>query len=258
MNKIQQEKWEKLWHDVVHGKGCDKDEIDKKIKETADKIKRITDETDKPLRWLWSGGKDSQALHAIMRESGENVRPIMFTPADELQFTDFVQWAKKNGPDNLSWCYDKEDMDALIKAPLFDYPAAKSRNQIPKRCETAGFVGITGRREEDNQKAKSEYVRDCVMWDWKHAEILAAVYYRQMPLPPCYFWFPNGWVDGPMPWYQRSIRTTNGTAIGSKELTDADRERGWRETYRIEPSIVERAKAAGVPGASEFLETLKA
>lgn len=238
--KRPQEAWERLWYDVVHSKGSvDKDHIDRRIENAAKNIKQIADETSEPVRWLWSGGKDSQALHAIILASKESVTPFMFTPADELQFTEFNTWVSDNEPDGLEKIPNNQDLGWLAKDKarlLFDYHAAKSRMVIPTKCRTGGFVGITGRRYCDGNKPPSSdntrYVRDVIM-DWEDEEVLAAIYYRRMPLPPCYFWFPMGWHDGPMPWFQRSIRNSDGTP--------ADKERGWLETYRIEPAIVEKA-----------------
>ena len=77
------------------------------------------------------------------------------------------------------------------------------------------------------------------IFDWTHELLFAYLHYNKIELPFVYKW-PRGFRHGTHNWAERSMD---------------DIDEGYREVYKIDPSVVIQA-AEKLPSARKFLEEL--
>jgi 3'-phosphoadenosine 5'-phosphosulfate sulfotransferase (PAPS reductase)/FAD synthetase len=231
-----------------------RDYIEAKADRTAQEIKRFW--AGKRCWFGWSGGKDSIALAEVCRRAGITHCCFAMT---RLEYPAFLSWVTENMPEDLEVVQTGLDLNWLCQnlGMLFPQDAATAAKWFGKVQHTAQrFVVhrysldgmILGRRREDGNyigpKGANWYERQGVlrhspMADWTHAEVLALIAWRNLPMPPIYTW-PNGFVVGTGAW---AARQYTGSIAN-----------GWREVDSIDPSVVQTA-ATRIVSARKFLET---
>lgn len=204
----------------------------------------------------WSGGKDSQALRIVADLAGIKECVLVIC---NLEYPAFLEWATEEMPWGLEIVNTGQDLLWLKRHPNMLFPkdaptAAKWFHGVQHAGQTKYFrehrldMILMGRRRMDGnfvgRRGETIYtekttgvVRYSPLADWTHDDILAAVHWEKLSLPPCYGW-PRGFRVGTGPWPAR-------------QWTENE-QHGWGEVYQIDPSVVKRA-AALFPGAETFL-----
>lgn len=221
-------------------------------KETIAHIKTIT--KGKKSSYAWSGGKDSIVLATLCEKA--KITDCVLGRCN-LEFQSFMDWIEANKPAGLEIINTGLDMDWLIKNQNLIFPDAAG---LTKWCKAIHLkaqyqyfkarkldILILGRRKADgnfvgrgnniytNGKGITNY---SPMADWSHEMVLAYIAYNNLLLPPIYEWV-NGYKRGTHAWPMRPGY--------------ASKEEGWRETYSIDPAIVQEA-AKHFESAKLFLE----
>jgi 3'-phosphoadenosine 5'-phosphosulfate sulfotransferase (PAPS reductase)/FAD synthetase len=239
-------------------------EIDALIASTLDEIAQVT--KDKKVAYAWSGGKDSQALSAVLSieavARGLRFERCMIALADDFEFPAFLEWLDEYMPEQCSQITTNTTWAWLKKNPHMLFPNdTKLTGRWFKKVQHSGQetyfhqenldMLILGRRRADgnyvdkgdgtgiysNARGVTYY---SPLRHWTHEQVLAACHYYLMPLPPFYEW-ENGWRNGTGPWPAREDTKTIAN--------------GWRMVYGIDPDIVTEA-ANHLPSARDFLATL--
>ena len=233
-----------------------KKELDGLISKTVKSIKEVT--KGKRAAYGWSGGKDSLVLQLLCQKAG--IRDCALT-VTELEYPEFMGWVKEHKPAGLSIINTGQDMEWLTKHEKMLFPQdsqtasrwfhiVQHRGQDRYYKEHGLDMMIIGRRKADGNYVGKEgniyttnkgITRYSPMADWSHEEVLAAIHYYSIELPPIYGW-PNGFTCGTHPWPAR--QWTGGV------------ENGWKEIFEIDRKIVERA-GKYFPSAKEFLEQIE-
>lgn len=169
-----------------------------------------------------------------------------------------MQWIEENKPQSceiinvgldLDWLAKHEKMlfpqDSSIAGHWFSIVQHKAQREYFLRNEL-DMILLGRRRADGNYTGKGGNIytdskgvtRFSPIADWTHEQVLAFIYYNEIPLPPIYGW-KNGYLCGTHPWPAR--QWTGST------------ENGWQEVYDIDPSIV-TAAAEKIESAKRFLE----
>jgi hypothetical protein len=187
----------------------------------------------------WSGGKDSLALEAVMREAGVTRCVLAIT---DLEYPAFMAWATTNMPPGLTVLNTGQDLAWLAAHPDMLFPAnselacawfSSVQHVAQKRyfdAEKLDAIALGRRRADGNfcgRNGQDEY-----------EEVFAAIQLKGLAMPPCYNW-PRGFRVGTGPWAGRQW-------CGSVD-------NGWTEVYTIDPTIV-RAAAGVLPSARAWLD----
>lgn len=229
-----------------------KQEIDYLIDKTIEEIKKKT--KGKKVAFAWSGGKDSLVLQLVSENAGVNECVFVM---NNLEYPAFLRWVTDHMPhqlevintgQDLKWLSQNLDMlfpqDANTAAKWFRIVQHRGQEIYYKRHGLDMI--LLGRRKADGNYTGADGVytnrkgitRYSPLKDWRHEDILAAIHYYHLPMPPIYGW-PNGFKVGTGCWparqYTGSIRN------------------GWREVYTIDPTIVHEA-AELILSAREFLQ----
>lgn len=242
-----------------------RDHVERRVDEARDRvlaycrshgIKSVDD-----VGYAWSGGKDSQALRAVMDAAGIERAVLGMT---NLEYPAMLRWVTDNMPpeldvvntgQDLAWLHAHQDMlfprDARVAGRWFKSVQHKAQETFVERSRVKAIC--LGRRRLDGNYLgkldpsglyayanKSGLVRLSPIWDWSHEECLAAMHYLGYGFAPVYNW-PNGFIVGTGPWPAR--QWTRGTRDG------------WRQVYAIDPSVVVEA-AEVIPSAARYLESL--
>lgn len=245
------------WTDALAAAYAEPDyaRADALIEQAADEVRRKLPLVGRRPAYGWSGGKDSLALAEVMSAAGvENCVLVI----SGLEWPAFLGWVTDNMPWNLHVeCRSQIDLRWLADHPEMLFPTeagTASRwfalvQHAGQRhyCKRFGVdVLLMGRRRADgNHVGRGGLYRDrggFVRWspiaDWSHEDVLTVLGSRQIELPPCYGW-PRGFRVGTGPWPAR--QWTENQA------------HGWAEVAAIDPSVLELAAAADLPGAKEAL-----
>ena len=226
--------------------------IDSLVARTANDILNKTE--GKKAAYSWSGGKDSIALQKVCEVAG--ITDCVFVYCD-LEYKQFMDWIKEHKPENCQMINTHQDMVWLVKHPEMLFPQdASTAGKWFKIVQHTGQekyykehsldMIILGRRRADGNfvgRGDNIYTnargitRFSPLADWTHEEVLACIYYFDLPLPPIYGW-KNGYLCGTHNWAERQW-------TGSIQ-------NGWKEVYDIEPEIVVEASKY-FPSAKEFL-----
>lgn len=238
-------------------KAAPRDELDALVSVTIEDIRATVG--SKRAAYAWSAGKDSIVLGHICEAAG--VTDSMIGVCD-LEYPAFAAWIEANKPADCEVINTHQDLDWLAKHPEMLFPqnsAAAGRwfSIVQHRAQSQYFKAhdldtiILGRRRADGNfvgRGTNIYTdgkgvtRYSPLAAWSHENVLAYIYYHQLPLPPIYGW-KNGYLCGTHPWPARQW-------TGSVE-------NGWREVYDIDPYIV-TAAAEKIDGARAFLEGVRA
>lgn len=227
-----------------------------RLHRTAEEVLSYT--AGRNTAYAWSGGKDSQALRAVMDLAGITRCVMGLT---DLEYPAFLQWVTDYMPPECDLHNTGLDLDWLCRNPGMLFPqdsatASKWFRLIQHEAQDWFFrrhgleMLVLGRRRQDGNytgpKGEHAYrnakgiTRYSPIHDWTHEEVLAVCHYHGYPLPPIYGW-PNGFVVGTGAWPARQY--TGSTA------------NGWREVYSIDPGVVLQA-APRIPSAQDFLNSL--
>lgn len=210
----------------------------------------------------WSGGKDSLALGVVAAAAGIRDH-VMVTASRELEYPAFLAWTEAHAPEglyveersrlNLEWLADNPKMlfpnDSRVAGLWFQKTQHAGQREFMKR--TGHSTLLMGRRTADGNYCgpvvesgarayhdRTGFERLSPIWDWTHEDLLTVIASYGVDMPPIYWW-PDGFRVGTGPW---AARQGTGTL-----------ENGWAEVLSIDPSVVESAARAGIPGASEAL-----
>lgn len=225
-------------------------ELDRAVATTVESIKDTIQ--GKNVVFAWSGGKDSIVLADICKKIG--ITACMFAYTD-LEYPAFLDWCMKNQPEGCEDINLGFNLEWLAKHEEMIFPKGKNLNRWYQIVQRAAFTKyffahkldliLVGHRKADGnfvgpngilRKSCGE-VRYSPLADWSHEMILAYIHYHGLSMPPIYDW-ENGYRCGTHPWPSRMY-------VDSIE-------QGYREVYRIDPSIIEKA-AEVIPSASHFL-----
>ncbi|MDD3655961.1 MAG: phosphoadenosine phosphosulfate reductase family protein [Atribacterota bacterium] len=231
-------------------------ELEKRIlrlrNETREKIARLI--KDKKVALSWSGGKDSIVLQHICE--GMHIKRVFWVRCN-LEYQQVLDLVSENAPENLEVVNTGQDLRWLSENEHLLFPQQAEvasiwfkivQNEGQKRFFQRNNLDmiLVGRRTKDGNDPGEEgmdvdeygVVRYAPIYNWNHEDLLAYLEYFDIQLPPFYFW-TNGFQVGTGPWAAREY-------TGSIE-------NGWREVFKIEPQIVEKA-AHYLKSASEFLK----
>lgn len=229
---------------------------EEKLNRTVEEVLRYA--SGRNAAYAWSGGKDSQALRAVMERAGINRCVMGLT---NLEYPAFLQWVTDFMPGECDLRNVGLDLDWLCRNPSMLFPqdsatASKWFKLIQHEAQDWFFqtygleMLVLGRRRQDGNyvggKGEHAYrnakgiTRYSPIHDWTHEEVLAVCHYFGYPLPPIYDWC-NGFVVGTGAWPARQY-----TGCVSN---------GWMEVYSIDPSIVEGA-AQRIKSARDYLNSL--
>lgn len=231
-----------------------KEELENVVSATVADIESKT--AGKNAAFAWSGGKDSLVLERLCYMAG--IRECVLVIC-ELEYQEFLQWVTDNMPYGLTVVNTGQDMEWLASHQHMLFPQdsktaaqwfhiVQHRGQAKYYKENNLDVMLLGRRKADGNyvgKGNNIYTnsqgvtRYSPLSEWSHEQILAFIYYYNIPLPPFYRW-KNGYYCGTHPW---AARQWTGSI-----------ENGWKEVYQIDRSIVTRA-AEIIPSAKAFLES---
>lgn len=244
--------WFKAIEDIRHNYS-DAD-FENLLYSTAKKIK--TQCAGLNVAYGWSGGKDSLVLEKVMELAGMRECVLVIT---NLEYPAFLQWATDFMPPEAEVVNTGQDLPWLAKNPDWLFPktatmAARWFKNVQHKGQTDYFhrhdldVLIVGRRRSDGNylgpKGKTSYTnklgvtRYSPLGFWTHEDILKAIDYFDIELPPNYYWH-RGFQVGTGPW---AARQWTGTTRN-----------GWKEVFDIDRDIVETA-AEYIKSAKEFLE----
>lgn len=161
----------------------------------------------------YSAGKDSIVLEHLLRPLG--FKSIM--AYCDLEYPCFMNWVRENAPDglmlinsgqNLKWLSEHEEMlfpDNSAKAGRW-YDIVQHRVQNKYIQDNAVDFLILGRRLADGnfcgkngiyKKGSCSVISP--LYKWTHEDILAYIYYYELPLPPIYD-FADGYKQGTHNW----------------------------------------------------------
>lgn len=201
----------------------------------------------------WSGGKDSVVLSHLAQEAGIK---RAFWVRNNLEYPAFIEWAKKNAPEEMSIINTQQDILWLAEHQEMIFPqngriAAKWFKIVQHTGQAFYFkkfrpdILLLGRRLADGNycgeggsyKDRAGVVRYNPLYRWSHEDIFFYMVYYKLPFAPIYF-EKNGFRVGTGPWPARQW-------TGSLE-------NGWREVYDIDPEVVKIA-ASHIKSAEEFL-----
>lgn len=230
-----------------------REEIESKTLETIAQIREVT--AGKTVAYAWSGGKDSLVLGRICETAGI---PDCMMGICEMEYPQFMEWIDYNRPEYLQIINTGQDLEWLAKHPEMLFPkdskTASRWFQIVQHKAQAKYYRehnldmiVLGRRRADGNycgKGSNIYTdgkgvtRYSPLADWTHEEILGYIHYFGVEMPPIYEW-EKGYLCGTHPWPARQW-------TGSEE-------NGWKEVWKIDHTIVEKA-ASVIPGAKAFLE----
>lgn len=183
----------------------------------------------------WSGGKDSQALRIVCEAAGVGECVLVIT---DLEYPEFLRWATLDMPDGLEVVTTGQDLDWLCAHPDMLFPDSahasrwfsivQHRGQAIYERERAIEALFLGRRRADGNQVPpgARYRKDGVLRvlpiaDWTHEEVLAACYYGEQSLAPCYHW-PRGWQVGTGAWPARQFAGSHDQAWDEVGVIDAD------------------------------------
>lgn len=231
-------------------------ELDQLVDDTVKEIREKT--AGKNAAFAWSGGKDSLVLEKVCYMADVSACVLVIC---DLEYQAFLQWVNGHKPPELSvintgqgleWLATHQNMlfpqDSKIAAKWFHM--VQHRGQAKYYKENDLNVMLLGRRRADGNyvgkgdntyKNRQGITRYSPLSDWSHEQILAFIHYYNVALPPFYEW-QNGYSCGTHPWAARQC-------TGSIE-------KGWKEVYQIDCSIVINA-AGHIQSAKDFLETIK-
>ena len=213
--------------------------FEQRVEETLEDMRRVIG--SQHVAFGWSGGKDSQVLRFLMERLGQTECVLVIC---NLEYPAFLRWATDHMPDDLTIINTDQDLPWLIAHPDWLFPqtaaqaarwfaAVQHRGQIRYFRQAHLDMLILGRRLADGNvcgsnsswitQTRQGIIRYHPLATWTHEEILAAIYYEHLALPPNYQW-PRGFQVGTGPWPARQWITS--------ELE------GWKEVYYIDPDII--------------------
>jgi len=248
------EEWLKVFREIE--RHVSKNSIDVLIHKTVEEIRAKC--RGKEAAFAWSGGKDSVVIEFLCRLAGirEGVAVVC-----NLEYPAFYRWLVENRPEGVQVINTGQDLEWLAQNLEMLFPrdnrlAAKWYRIVQHEGQTRYFrerkpdLLILGRRKADGNYTgkgniytnKKGVVRYNPIADWTHEEVLAAIHYYRLPLPPIYEW-PDGFRQGTHPWPAR---------LYTQNVFD-----GFRQVYKIDPSIVHEA-AGHIEQAKRFLEVINA
>ena len=232
-----------------------REEIENKVDHTVEDIRAKI--KGRNVAYCWSGGKDSIVLDYVCRLAGvyEGVGVVC-----NLEYPAFYRWMVENCPPGVEIINTGQDLEWLTQNLEMLFPrdnrlAAKWYRIVQHEGQTRYFLErkrdmlILGRRKADGNYTgkgdiytnKKGVVRYSPIADWTHEEVLAAIHYFKLPMPPIYDW-PDGYRQGTHPWPAR---------LYTKSVED-----GFRQVYEIDPSIVREA-GEYIEQAKRFLEMIE-
>jgi len=220
---------------------CSKSYILSLVEETAAKVRQFC--RNKKAAFAWSGGKDSIALEIVCKAAGIS-RCVM--GQSYLEFPAFLSWVDTFKPDSLEIIRTGLDIKWLAENQHMLFPqdskyAAQWFSKVQHKAQKAFFdkhnldVLVLGRRRADGnflgRDGKNYYESKGVLrysptGDWNHGDVMAAIHYFNMPVPPIYQW-KNGYVCGTHSWPARQHCSSV--------------EQGFAEVHEIDNSIIPEA-----------------
>lgn len=193
-------------------------ELDSALDAAAAELREVFDSVAIPAALLWSGGKDSIALAAVVERAGFSTIKGVMGVAAALEVPAQLAWARANRPAGVM-IYDRSDFDlAWLRANpnmLFSRDGAECFLKNVTRWSQHRFLEahgehlmLNGRRRADGNWFNSKDERGVHQsrggtWyspirDWPHELVLAAVRRHPGGCPPVYSW-PRGWEHGTGP-----------------------------------------------------------
>ena len=213
-----------------------------------------------PTVYAWSGGKDSLALQAVAQAAGVADCFLVTTP---LEWPSFNQYVAEHAPHDLTVVKRSGVNHAWLREnPHMIFPATSDRasqwfkivQHTGQRsyCKANGVEHLLlGRRRADGNylgldlgggvygyKDRDGFQRVCPIAEGSHEDVLTVIAAYGYALPPIYD-HPDGFRHRTVPWAAHRYATPG---------------EGWDTTYKIDPTVVQRAAEHRVPGAAEYLE----
>jgi len=209
------------------------------LAKTVKQIKKVCGK--KKVALAWSGGKDSLVLQKVCEQVGIDKSVLVIS---NLEYPSFLTWVAEYRPAGLEiintgqdilWLEKNQKMlfpkEAAIASRWFHIVQHRGQSQyfkennlklllLGRRKADGNYVGTKGENIYTNKQGITRY---SPISDWTHEDVLKAISYFQITLPPLYF-CKDGFKIGTGPW---PARPYTGTV-----------ENGWQEVYDIEPGVV--------------------
>jgi len=227
--------------------------IDKKAKEIDAFIKS---NKLKNVAYGWSGGKDSQAMVAVMNRIG--IDKCVFAYDKLFEYAEFLRWALNNKPDKCDTVDVKHDWNWLLsnqehlfpqnsKSRVFFYSNIQNKVQDDYIAENNLDAMFFGRRLKDGNSVGKNGIKTLgngvmkisPIYDWTHEETMATTKYFSSGYAPIYFW-EKGFICGTNVWPCRNPCDSH--------------EQAWNEISKIEYSIIVESAKNGIKSAVNWLE----
>lgn len=235
------------------------------VEQAAEQVRARAATADGAILYGWSGGKDSIALDVVMRAAGVGAVPLLVTASPDLEYPAFLRWVEQHKPPGLIVHQrSRIDMGWLQRRPEMLFPAARQAarwfanvqhaGQRAAYRDTGAALLCLGRRRQDGnylgqrgphgyEYTNAEHItRYSPIGEWTHESLLNVLAAYGCPMPPIYDW-PRGFEVGTGAWPARQ---------GAPQPLAA-----WRETWQVDPALVEQGAAADLPYARDALRRLR-
>lgn len=206
----------------------------------------------------WSGGKDSVVLEYLCSQI--KAMPSCIGMTDDLEYPAFMAFVTKNMPSDLKVYNSGHTLEWLSKNLSWLFPrdsnqASKWFKAIQHNAQNKFFaekkldILLTGRRKADMnyvgkngvyKNKQTGVVRYSPLYEWTHEQVLACIFYYNLPLAPFYHW-NNGWIVGSGCWPAR--QWTGST------------QKAWAEVWQIDPSVVKKASTC-INSAEQYVRNM--
>ncbi len=233
-----------------------KEALDQLILETVNSMKIVIGSKKSGI--AWSGGKDSVVLEFLCSKIRK--MPSCIGMTDDLEYPEFMAFVTSNMPEGLKVYNSGQSLEWLSNNLKWLFPktsneASKWFKAIQHNAQNKFFqekgldILLTGRRKADMnytgvngiyKNKQTGVVRYSPIYKWSHEEVLACIYYYNLPLAPFYNW-NNGWIVGSGCWPAR-------------QWTGSD-QRAWAEVWAIDQSVVIRASKC-IKSAEQYVRNL--
>lgn len=231
-------------------------EIDNLIDYTISEIKSVIG--NKTWGLAWSGGKDSVVVEFLCKQIGSF--PSCMGMTKDLEYPEFLRYVTNVMPEDLKVYTSIHDLKWLSNNLDWLFPrnsnqAGKWFKAIQHNAQNNFYKDksldllITGRRLKDSnfvgengiyKNKATGVVRYSPIYKWSHEDVIALMKYYNLPKAPFYNW-RNGWIVGSGCWPARQW-------TGSIE-------KGWRDIYEIDKSIVMKARNY-IKSADDYVRSL--
>lgn len=250
--KSKQADWKTVFENIADI--VPKSRIERLEREAVEWLRRTT--KGQKVAYAWSAGKDSQVIRHLCELAGINRSALCICNLEYKDFMDFVNEHKPEGLTIINQGLDLEWLAANQEKYLFPtetkhvdkYMTLIQRNGINNYYKENHLDQIImGRRRADGNFAperlyttKSGITRNLPIYQWEHADVLAYIHYRNLPLPKIYE-YEDGFKVGTGAWSKMKRNKDRPT------LNDC-----YEYVYRYDKAAIEKA-ATYIESAKQFI-----